>query len=269
MSTVSRRRELSQKRWTPADIAEYYQEPSAIHTQARALYRQVKEPYDFYLRYGESAEKLVLTGIQWTMVGAARERSSRDEQSGSAVLRQPEIAAAEQAIRSAYDRLQPDDALRTISEIWEQLDRTSELAAARSRILMGKMEKPRLAELPGWFQDQKPRLFDEEESVLVANPVAVETAELLVRALLAAIDEAGDLQAEVETGPLGRVIVDWHLPGSRLQWMVEAVDLPWPCVKVYQLSHRTAGNTEAAAQTRIFHSAFGVVESSVEFIHGT
>lgn len=131
---------------------------------------------------------------------------------------------------------------------------------------MGKLDKPRLAELPKWFEDQEPGLCDEEEGQIGANPLAVESAALLVRAALAAVGETDDLQAEVATGPLGRVIIDWQIPGLRLEWMVEATDLPWPSVKVYQVFRPTDTGDPKPAETQIFHNAFDVVESFVQLL---
>lgn len=193
---------------------------------------------------------------------------STDIQSGAMIQWRSALDGADEAIRFAYDKLLPAEALKTISSIWEHLDRTSELASARSHLLTGKVDKPALAELPKWFEQQEPTLRNAKEGELAANPFAIESAQLLVRAAYAAVGKTEKLEAELEAGPLGRVIIDWHFVGSRFQWMVEAIDLPWPSVKVYQLSRRSDVHAPKPAQTRIFHTAYDAVESFTEFVQG-
>ena len=201
--------------------------------------------------------------------GIARKRNATEDiQSGPTVRWQPTLEEADEAIRFAYDNLLPMLALKTISTIWERLDRTSEVAAARSRLLMGKVDKPELAELPKWFEEQEANLRNANEGELVANPFAIESARLLVRAAYAAVGITDSPEAELEVGPLGRVIIDWYFAGARFQWMVEAIDLPWPSVKVYQLSRRSDVHAPKPAQTRIFHNAYDAVESFTKFVQG-
>ena len=192
-----------------------------------------------------------------------RPHGTADVQSGPLRRWEPAVEEADQAIRFAYDNQEPHEALKTISRIWEHLDRASELAAARSRLLMGKVPEPPLAETPEWFEGQEPSLHREEEGEIPPNPLAIETARLLVRAALASVDETDDLEAEVDTGPLGRVAIDWQIPGLRLHWMVEATDLPWPSVKVYHVFRATEGGNIGPARTQIFHNAFDAVEAFV------
>jgi hypothetical protein len=168
-----------------------------------------------------------------------------------------------QQILGAYERMPPDVALRTIAAVWEHLDRVAELAAARSRLLLGKLPKPKLASLPDWFEKQRPQFVEHEEGELAATPAAIAVAELLVRAVAA---EHGELTAEVGTGLMGRVLLDWHVASGRLQWMVEALDIPWPAVKVYQLSRRSGSEPKPAAETRIFYNAFDALESLQQFL---
>jgi hypothetical protein len=200
--------------------------------------------------------------------GGVKPRGSADVQSGAVQGWEPAIREADEAIRVAYDNEEPREALKTISRIWEHLDRASELAAARSRLLMGKVAEPPLAETPEWFERQEPSLRREEEGEIAANPLAVENARLLVRAALASVDESNHLEAEVDIGPLGRVAIDWQIPGLRLHWMVEATDLPWPSVKVYQVLRPTGSGEVVAARTQIFHNAFDVVDSFAELLRG-
>ena len=197
-----------------------------------------------------------------------RRAESTDIQSGPMIRWRSALDGADEAIRFAYDNLLPVEALQAISTIWEHVDRTSELAAARSHLLTGKVDKPGLAELPKWFEEQEPSLRNAKEGELVANPFAIESARLLVRAAYAAVGKTDKPEAELEVGPLGRVIVDWYFVGSRFQWMVEAIDLPWPSVKVYQLSRRNDVHAPKPVQTRIFHNAYDAVESFTEFVQG-
>jgi hypothetical protein len=162
--------------------------------------------------------------------------------------------------------LEPREATRVISTIWEQLDRTGELAAARSRLLIGKLERPTLAPLPKWFQDQRAKLFEADEDELPASPLAISSAELLVRAAVAAPSEGAALEAEIDRGPRGRVTIDWNVPRGRLQWMVEAIEIPWPSVKVYQVSQRPSSTQPSAFESRILYNAFDVIDSFVGFL---
>ncbi len=186
-----------------------------------------------------------------------------DIQSGAIPRWQVVFKEADQAIRKAYDTLEPREATRVISTIWEQLDRTGELAAARSRLLIGKLEKPTLAPLPKWFQDQRAKLFEADEDELPASPLAIGSAELLVRAAIAALSEGAALEAEIDSGPRGRVTIDWNLPRGWLQWMVEAIEIPWPSVKVYQVSQRPSSTQPSAFESRILYNAFDVIDSFV------
>jgi hypothetical protein len=176
------------------------------------------------------------------------------------------IDAAADAIRAAYSKLPPAEALNTITTIWEHLERVSDLAAARSRILMAKLPKPLLAATPSWFADQVPALAQVTEGELPVNPLAIETAELLVQAVIAKVPEPSRWKAKVTTGPMGRVIVDWLIADRRLQWMVEAVDMPWPSVKIYQLA-RIANQPSSPPETNVLHTAFEAIDFFTRFTH--
>ncbi len=175
------------------------------------------------------------------------------------------VEEAESAIRFAYDRMKPREALRTIGQIWTELDRAGELAAARSRILAGKLGRLRLAEVPEWFTARKQALAAQldDDGAASVDMLALQSAELLVRACLAA-DGPARPAAEVEAGPLGRVVIDWCMPKGRLQWMVEACHSPWPLIKVYELTQEESNDINAPVQTRVLHNAFDAVESFVQ-----
>jgi len=207
-----------------------------------------------------------------TLEGSVLGRSDAvDIQSGakvSAVLSEWQLGMAEvaNAIRRAYENLQPAEALRIISEVWGRLDQTTELAAARSRILMAKVARPDLARAPEWFEQQKANLTKQQEGDLPANPLAVASAELLVRATVAVVNDASKFRADVDVGALGRVILDWVIPESRLQWMVEGIEFPWPSVKVYELKQRANGPVSEPPKTQTLHSAFDAIDSFARFI---
>jgi hypothetical protein len=175
------------------------------------------------------------------------------------------LLEADEQIRRAYDRLPTREAIKAIAEIWEQLDRTAELAAARSRILVGKLSPPRLAPTPKWFEEAKEELRRAEDGV-AANPAASKSAELLIRAALARIGEDRQLSAEVEIGPMGRISIDWYIPHLRLHWLVDAIDIPWPTVKVYQVSIDKAGRERKTPRSRIFYNAFDAIDSFADLV---
>lgn len=222
---------------------------------------------------GEQCQQRILKAeLQWSgdeersEAAVQTEEGPNDIQTGAIPRLQIAFREADQAIRNAYDTLTPREAVRAISTIWEQLDRTSELAAARSRLLIGKLVKPQLASLPDWFENQRDKLSVAGEGEAIANPDAVAIAELLVRAALAAAPGNAALTAEIETGPMGRVIVDWCVPKGRLQWMVEAIDIPWPSVKVYQVLHRSEHGLPKSVETRIFYNAFDAIDSFIRLV---
>ncbi len=244
-----------------------------------ALFNQIKKSQEvtgkgkliaaFWPEYkpGEYLSNISQSNIsQWEKIKIWSTRGIKDEIQTIPYQRwNDHIKEVDRVIRFAYDQLSTKDAIKEISEIWEQLEKTSELAAARSRLLIGKLPKPKLVPLSKWFEDQKPKLFESNEDEVAANPCAVSSAELLVRAAIAAVPQAKDLEAEIETGPMGRVIIDWYVPEGRLQWMVEALDVPWPSVKVYQLIYQDGLNAPNAMETRIIYNAFDVIDSFRQF----
>jgi hypothetical protein len=191
---------------------------------------------------------------------------SADVQSGAVAVWRTEFQETNKTIRNAYDTQTPREAVQTISTIREQLERTSELAAARSSLLLGKLEKPKLAPLPHWFESQRSNLTTADEDEVVANPQAIAVAELLVRAVTATIPNNSELTAEVETGPMGRVVVDWRVSKGRVQWMIDALETSWPSVKVFQVSHRSENGMPKSLETHVFFNAFDAVDSLTRFL---
>ena len=192
-------------------------------------------------------------------------RVGRDLQSGPIERSKSAANDLEQAIRRAYDNLAPAEALAVISGIRDELDRLSELAAARAHLAMGKLDAPELAELPKWFEQSMSHVADTEEPDAAPSRTAVDSAELLVRAVQARTGDRVEYEGIVGVGPLGRLIIDWLVPTGRLQWMVEAVDLPWPTVKVYRLARGCdSGSGTRVANTRILHNAFDALNDFVD-----
>ncbi|MGD0899908.1 MAG: hypothetical protein ABR915_18905, partial [Thermoguttaceae bacterium] len=201
-----------------------------------------------------------------TLEGTVWPDPREDAQSGPLVAWRCELQAAEDAIRSASDGPNAVDALRAIAAVWERLDKAAELAAARSRILVGKVDMPALAPVPRWFADQEGKLCNGDEGEIAANPLAIRSTELLIRAVIARAAQRHIPMAELDTGPLGRVVVDWQIPEKRLRWLVEALDIPWPSAKVYQVACRVTADGARAADTHIFYNAFDAVDSLVDHL---
>ncbi len=65
-----------------------------------------------------------------------------------------ELTEVATAIRQAYDLGQPLPSLRKIAALWEALDKAAELAEARTRLLLGALEGPPLAEAPAWLETE-------------------------------------------------------------------------------------------------------------------
>ena len=189
-------------------------------------------------------------------------QSSDDIQSGALPGWRASLECASDAIRSAYDSLKPSDALREIAGIWEELDRCTELAAARSRLLLGRLDPPNLEDTPDWFVSEREKLVQSanDEGDVPPPPWALDTAGLLVRAALASLEDPADASALLEEGPLGRVVVEWAMPQGRLQWMVEGSELSWPAIKVYQVRREGAVSLDTPADTRVLYNAFDAVK---------
>ena len=201
------------------------------------------------------------------LAGIVRNPACRgDIQSGSMPSWEAGLQQVDTAIKHAYDRFIPKTALTFIGNIWDSLERTNELAAARSRILLGKVDPPPLAELPTWYTEQKDALLAAEDDEIAANVVAVESVELLIRAITAAVGSDHALSADIETGPLGRVVLNWYIPSARLQWLVDAIDIPWPAVKVYEVFQPKHAGKPRVSRSRIFHNAFDAIESLLEAV---
>ncbi len=147
-------------------------------------------------------------------------------------------------ISRAFDALPPEDALRSIGAVWRLAENTCELAAARSRLVLGKLPRPCLSQTPDWYRNRLEEL-DEEDGAAV-SPASLAASETIVRAVACKFPS---LHAEVSVGLLGRVVLDWHALSSRYAWMIDATELPFPAVNIYEASsHAVCG-----IETRIIH----------------
>ena len=118
---------------------------------------------------------------------------------------------------------------------------------------LAKLSAPDVAKRPRWLAEQLETLRHDEPDLAASHPLAIESADLLVRACLAATQAS--LTVTLEKAPLGHVIVDWKMESGSLQWEVQAARIPWPGVEVNALVFRDAME-EARAHTRVFHTAF-------------
>ena len=248
-----------------------------LHEEEKEFARQIEEQLNKYILKGSPSGKSVMVTIKggvaelWPsgLVDAALDTDqgpisleggrviSEDLQSGPITEWKSSLELTNSAIREAFDRFSPSVGLEVISDIWGELDRSAELAEARSNILLGKVEPLQLAETPEWFLQQKDVLLKEHADEYQVSPWALESTELLIRACVANVGAMNELTAEVTAGPLGRIWVDWHIPQGRYQWLVDATDLPWPCVKVYLLRQ---DKTNSKAETKVLHNAYQVTE---------
>jgi len=168
----------------------------------------------------------------------------------------------ENSVRFAFDNLSNEVALEHIGEIWNRLEKVSELAAARSHLLAKRLDLPRRTQTPEWFSSQiaeAARNSDEPDQYSGSmSPIAIDSAERLVQAVLA---RHPDAIARVEAGSNGRVTIDWKLNSFRLQWMIDAPDLSWPSILAYQVSHSIPRKKGETAITRVLHTAFEAIRA--------
>lgn len=160
----------------------------------------------------------------------------------------------ENQIRRSYDALPANDALRTIGAVWAMAENVCELAAARSRLLLGKMPKPELAGAPQWFSTGCGQFDVEDRESL--NPASLHMATTIARCVANSLPA---LKADVSVGMLGRIVFDWHTT-ARLSWMIDAVDLPFPLVRIYEARQLYSGQMDS----RIIHNMFEALRSLEE-----
>ncbi|MCH7988630.1 MAG: hypothetical protein IID46_05685 [Planctomycetes bacterium] len=187
-----------------------------------------------------------------------------DLQSGFIHRSTVECDQAAYAIRAAHQHLSPEDAVETIGTIWESLEKTGQLAEARTRICLGKLKEPQLAERPAWLAEQLQDLSQADEDLAPSHPLAIEAADRVIRACLHL--STAEIEAKVQKAPLGNVLVGWDVEPHSLQWEVEAARLPWPGVKINALVVDNSGD-KPQAHTRIFHTAFEVIGHFSEQLH--
>ena len=160
----------------------------------------------------------------------------------------------ENQIRRSYDALPVADALRTIGAVWTMAENVCELAAARSRLLLGKMPRPELTGAAEWFSNGCDQIdADERESL---NPASLHAATTIARCVGKSVPA---LKADVSVGMLGRIVFDWHT-ASRFSWMIDATDLPFPLVRIYEARQLSSGEMSS----RIIHNMFEAIRSLEE-----
>ncbi len=164
----------------------------------------------------------------------------------------PDINDPETQIRMAYDSLTPIDALFSIGMIWNDAEKTCELAAARCRLLLRNLPKPQLAELPSWF-DECRNEWDQDDNESL-SPASLSASKLIVRHIASAYPTA---KARVSVGLLGRVVLDWYDSESRYSWMIDPCDLPFPSVRIYEACE----DKDGSLQTRIIHDVFCAIDA--------
>ncbi|QDV56999.1 hypothetical protein [Rosistilla oblonga] len=160
--------------------------------------------------------------------------------------------ALDNQIKRAYDTLPPREALHTIDNVWNMVEKTCELAAARSRLLLSKLPKLESVKLPTWFEDSVSRWDNDDREML--NPGSLDAARKIVCCVAA---EFPGLTARVSVGILGRVTLDWYMNDLRCCWMIEPTDLPFPATRVYEARQEPHGKM----QTRIIHDMHSVINA--------
>jgi len=152
---------------------------------------------------------------------------------------------------------QPEFALEIINRIWQSAEDTCELAAARSRLLLGKLPSVKRGPVPPWF-DSQVATWDEEDSLFV-SPAALSTARNVIGAIHAVLPDA---RADVSVGMLGRVLLDWQSTSCRTRWMIEATDSCWPAVRIYEARE----DEQQRFVTSIKHNMLESIESLREVL---
>lgn len=155
-------------------------------------------------------------------------------------------------IRQLSGHPQPSYALQVIRSIWQSAESTCELAAARSRLVLGKLAPVRKGQIPDWFERQVSQW--EEEDRQGVNPAALRAAQNVVSAVHTALP---DLEGQVSVGMLGRVVVDWIGLTRRTRWMIEATDLSWPAVRIYEAKE----DRQVGFATSVKHDMLEALES--------
>lgn len=171
----------------------------------------------------------------------------------------PSLETALQVVQGEIDRaaeLKNDrTALRELEKVWRHLEDLSSRAEAQFRIRLNT-PAPTLAEAPEWLNSQVERLKTSEGSIHPPHPLALLSAQRLVRAVCHELANNHGLRAELAPAPLGRVEIRWA--GEKvLRWMVSAAALPWPGVMVRAYEEASPDSLQLKATS--FHLANDVV----------
>ncbi len=145
-----------------------------------------------------------------------------------------------------------EQAQRLIARIWEQIARTEQFAEARMRLCLGKAVPPPTANRPEWLESAIHELQSNDEGLAASHPLAIESADLLLRAFL--VKQSAAVIPEVERAPLGAVSVIWDNRTRRILWLISAPRIPWPGIEV-RATKMDFANDQAHVEVRAFFSA--------------
>jgi len=160
-------------------------------------------------------------------------------------------------VKRAYDAMPPWKALQAIGVVWNMAEKTCELAAARSRLVLGKLPKLASAGVPKWFEDAVLEWDSDEREML--NPSSLDATRKILSCIAL---EFPDLLAQVTVGMLGRVTLDWYLDNARCSWMIDPTDMNFPSTRIYEARQLPHGKM----QTRIIHDMHSALLALREII---
>jgi hypothetical protein len=166
-------------------------------------------------------------------------------------------------IKDVAEGPDPVRALRHVASLWEALDGAVQLAQARSRLLLGRIQRPKVAETPSWLVGQLEMLGSTDDEGPAATEAAIESAGQLIRYVIAQ-DKTRTLRATLEKGPLGRVLIEWDSQHGRLQWLVAPPELPWPGASISVLARRGRGS-QATRESRVLFNVFDAYNHLLKF----
>jgi hypothetical protein len=172
----------------------------------------------------------------------------------------PSLESSVKSIRAEIERAGKveDDrcALVELEKIWRQVEELSSRTEAQFRLRLNT-SGPVMTDAPEWLSSQVEQLKANRGGRLhPPHPVALQSAERLVRAVQHKLNGHIELRAELAPAPLGRVEIRWA--GERvLRWIVGAAALPWPGVTVRVYEEANPESLELKATT--FHLADDVV----------
>ena len=132
----------------------------------------------------------------------------------------------------------PEKALREIEQIMSLLDEVKGPCESAMRILLFRVKRPKLSDIPEWWNSELAELHRDESYFATA---ALEQASLLVRSVLTHLPS---MSARLASGYNGSVEVVWNI-SPYLSWYVYPSFLPWPGVRVRVYSRDERENLTA------------------------